>query len=462
MIIDSIWKALFTCSPIFGIVFAAIDDIIGFLTHMNIRTLILAIFLFPFIAICQKIIAPGGSEINTSFLKPQKSLYTVYYVKDTSWTKKGTMTYDITYDANQLIYNYKYTDKSNEWSVSRTSIADAKTLKSISYQSESSNSKLNLEFGNTIKGNYYSKKTKKNKILNLKTPSSFIDFNLADNMMTTLPLTVGYKGTFSQFYYDDNTDTLVSNYRIKEVKSYAYRSPKTGNHDTWLASVLEESTGAIYNFVIDKKDHRLWQREMSLGNGMWEICINEELDYQPIKNQFNKEQSIKQISTGNSVITGTAYAKDNTGKKLGGLVNTAKKQFAPKGTEITLFPNSAYYEEWVEVNKKIKKQGKIPEVPLDVNFGTAIKKTKVYDDEGHFEFADLLPGTYVIMASFDFTNSYNYSYVTGYTNYYNYWGYTGSNTNYGSAKQHYRDQANVEKLVTIDRDGDTKDINLRD
>jgi len=86
----------------------------------------------------------------------------------------------------------------------------------------------------------------------------------------------------------------------------------------------------------------------------------------------------------------------------------------------------------------------------------------VYDDEGHFEFADLLPGTYVIMASFDFTNSYNYSYVTGYTNYYNYWGYTGSNTNYGSAKQHYRDQANVEKLVTIDRDGDKKDINLRD
>lgn len=430
--------------------------------HMNKQTLVLVLNLLPFIALCQKMIAPGSPDINTSYLKPQKSLYTVYYVKDTSWTKKGTMTYDISYENNQLIFHYKYTDKSNEWSNIRTSVADAKTLRSISYQSESSGSKFNLDFGETIRGNYYSKKTKKDKILNLKSPGSFIDFNLADNMMTTLPLTVGYKGTFSQFYYDDNSDTLTSNYIIKEVKSYAYRSPKTGNHDTWLASVLEESTGAIYNYVIDKKDHRLWQREMSLGNGMWEICTNEELDYQPIKSQFNKEQAVQQITTGSSVITGTAYAKDNTGKKLGGLVNTAKKQFAPKGTEITLFPNSAYYEEWTAVNKKIKKQGKIPEVPLDSNFGAGIKKAKVYDDEGHFEFADLLPGTYVIMASFDFTNSYNYSYVTGYTNYYNYWGYTGSNTNYASARQHYRDQAHIEKRVTIDKNGEKKEVNLKD
>lgn len=429
---------------------------------MKIRILILLLNLLPFVAFCQKTIFPGSPEIKTSYLKPEKSLYTVYYVKDTSWAKQGTMTYDISFSDNKLNLFYKYTEKNNEWTTVRTSVADAKTLKSISYKSEGAKSKLELNFGETIKGSYYSKKDKKEKQLNLSPKGQFFDFNLAEHMFTTLPLDVGYKAIIPEFYYDNNSDVLIGNYVIKEVKSYVFWSPRTGKHDTWLVTVLEQSTGAIYNYVIDKKDRRLWQREMSMGKGMWEICVNEEIDYQPIKNKFNKDQSAQQITKGNSVIIGTAFARSNSGKRLGGLVNTAKKQFAPKGTEITLFPSSAYYEEWISVNKKIKKQGKMPGVPLDSKFGTCVKKAKVYDDEGHFEFADLMPGTYVVMASFDFTNSYNYSYVSGYTNYYNYWGYTGSTTNYGSARQSYRDKANIEKQVTIDKDGEKKEVSLKD
>jgi hypothetical protein len=429
---------------------------------MKIRILILLLNLLPFVAFCQKTIFPGSPEIKTSYLKPEKSLYTVYYVKDTSWAKQGTMTYDISFSDNKLNLFYKYTEKNNEWTTVRTSVADAKTLKSISYKSEGAKSKLELNFGETIKGSYYSKKDKKEKQLNLSPKGQFFDFNLAEHMFTTLPLDVGYKAIIPEFYYDNNSDVLIGNYVIKEVKSYVFWSPRTGKHDTWLVTVLEQSTGAIYNYVIDKKDRRLWQREMSMGKGMWEICVNEEIDYQPIKNKFNKDQAAQQITKGNSVIIGTAFARSNSGKRLGGLVNTAKKQFAPKGTEITLFPSSAYYEEWISVNKKIKKQGKMPEVPLDSKFGTCVKKAKVYDDEGHFEFADLMPGTYVVMASFDFTNSYNYSYVSGYTNYYNYWGYTGSTTNYGSARQSYRDKANIEKQVTIDKDGEKKEVSLKD
>jgi len=430
--------------------------------QMKIRILILVLNLLPFVAFCQKTIVPGSREINTAYLKPEKSLYTVYYVKDTSWAKQGTMTYDISFSDNKLHLIYKYTEKDNKWTTLRTSVADAKTLKAISYKSEGTKSKLELNFAETIKGNYYSKKDKKDKQLNLRPKGQYIDFNLAEHMFTMLPLDVGYKAIIPEFYYDSNSDTLITNYLIREVKSYVYHSPRTGKHDAWLATVLEQSTGAIYNYVIDKKDRRLWQREMSMGKGMWEICVNEEIDYQPIKSKFNKERAVEQITKGNSVIIGTAFAKAKTGKTLGGLVNTAKKQFAPKGTEITLFPSSAYYEEWISVNKKIKKQGKMPEVPLDPKFGAGIKKAKVYDDEGHFEFADLMPGTYVVMASFDFTNAYNYSYVSGYTNYYNYWGYTGSTTNYGSARQAYRDKANIEKQVTIDRDGEKKEVSLKD
>lgn len=69
---------------------------------------------------------------------------------------------------------------------------------------------------------------------------------------------------------------------------------------------------------------------MSMANGMWEITVNEELDYQPIKNKFNKEEVARQISSGNSVVIGTAYARSDSGKRLGGLVNTAKNNMLQK------------------------------------------------------------------------------------------------------------------------------------
>lgn len=429
---------------------------------MKLYALILTFSLLSLTAFSQKMVEPGSKSVNTKYIKPQKSLFTVYYVKDTSWVKQGLVTYDIVLTNNQLSLTNSYTPKDNSFSTVRTSVADAQTLKPITYISDAKETKVDLNFGESITGNYYSKKTKKNKKLNLHPKEVFFDWVWTDHLIGTLPLDVGYKARFPQFYYNDDSGVFVEYYTIKEVKSFVYNSPRTGKHDAWLVTVLEETSNAIYNYIIDKKDHRLWQREMSMGKGMWEITTNEELDYQPIKNKFDKDQVAKQISKGNSVIIGTAYAKSNSGKKLGGLVNTAKKQFAPKGTEITLFPSSAYYDEWVEVNKKIRKQNKMPEVPLDRDFGYSIKKAKVYDDEGHFEFADLMPGTYVVMASFDFSNSYNYSYVSGYTNYYNYWGYTGSTTNYGTARQSYVDKANIEKRITIDKDGEKKEVNLKE
>ncbi|MEH7889450.1 hypothetical protein [Elizabethkingia meningoseptica] len=429
---------------------------------MKLYPILLGICMFPIAAWSQKMVAPGSPDINTKYIKPEKSLYTVYYVKDNNWDKQGSLIYDITSTGNQLTLKNSYTPKDNSRVTVRTSVVDPRTLKSISYTSDERKTKLNLNFGETITGNYYSKETQKDKKVNFRPTEAFIDFNWTDMMIGTLPLDVGYKARIPQFYYNDGSNVHVEYYIIKEVKSYSYSSPKTGKHATWLVTLLEESTNAIYNYVVDKKDRRLWQREMSMSKGMWEITVNEELDYQPIKNKFNKEQAIRQISNGNSVIIGTAFARSSSGKKLGGLVNTAKKQYAPKGTEILLFPNSAYYDEWLDVNKKIRKEKKIAEVPLDPDFGHSIKRTKIYDDEGHFEFADLMPGNYIIMTSFDFTNSYNYSYVSGYTNYYNYWGYAGSTTNYGTGRSSYTDKANIEKRITIDKDGDKKEVSLKE
>lgn len=417
----------------------------------------------PFLLNAQKIIVPGSSDIHSDHLKLGKSIFTVYYVKDTSWDKKGTLSYDINRSGDRITFIYEYVDKNNEFRKKRTSMVESSSLKPISYKFEGPTNTFDLDFGESIvngKFHYFDKRPEES--VSVAPKIRYIDFNIADQFMTTLPLETGYKATFAQFFFNMKPDSAVTNYTIKEVKSYIYHSPRTGEHEAWLATVSEGDYGGIYNYIVDKKDHRLWQREMSLGNGMWEICVNEEIDYQPIASKFNLEQAKAQINNGNSVVTGVAFAKEKTGKALHGLINTAKKQYAPKGTEILIFPSSAYYEEWTEVNEKIRKKKKIPEVPLDPNFGYAIKKTTVYDNQGHFEFTNLMAGTYVVLASFDFTNAYNYTYVSGYTDYYNHWGYSGTTTNYGTAKQYYSDKANIEKRVTISHDGDKEDIKLKE
>lgn len=69
---------------------------------MKLYPILLGISLFPFAAWGQKMVAPGSSDINTKYIKPEKSLYTVYYVKDNNWDKQGSLIYDVTSTGNEL------------------------------------------------------------------------------------------------------------------------------------------------------------------------------------------------------------------------------------------------------------------------------------------------------------------------------------------------------------------------
>jgi hypothetical protein len=225
---------------------------------------------------------------------------------------------------------------------------------------------------------------------------------------------------------------------------------------------LEESSGAYYTYIIDKKDHRIWQREMPVGGGTIEICVNEELDYQPIQNKFNKELTLKMLEKGNSVIMGTALARDHGNSKLQ-LVNINKAQFAPKGTVVSILPNSAYLEEWKEVNKKIRKRNKLPQVPIDPNVSACIKKTTVYDDKGHFEFTNLMPGEYILITSFGYTHQYSYSYYAGTSSLVHPSGAVlSSSPIYKSANAATGVTAEIEEKVTIKNDGDKVEMKLKD
>ncbi|GGI50738.1 hypothetical protein GCM10011425_19500 [Mucilaginibacter galii] len=389
-------------------------------------------------------------------------MYTIYYVKGTIWTKKGSFTNDVSISGNKLRLVSEYKDQNGKWYRKRTSLANVTTLAPISYKLEGTKSNLELNFGNNITGRYYDLGTKKEVPVTLQAKDKYVDYSIADHLITTLPLKTGYKATFPEFYYDSKTEKLITNYIIKEVKSYVYRSPKTGDHESWLVNVLEESTGALYYYVVDKAQHRLWQREMSVAGGTWEICVDEELDYQPIKNKFNKEEALAKLEKGTSVIIGTSYARDHARGGIA-LLNLNKAQFAPKGTIVTIIPNSPYIEEWKEVNKKIRKGKKLIEVPIDPNVQACIKTTKVYDDKGHFEFTNLMPGEYLLSTSFGYTHNYAYSYQSG-TSYLMHpsGAVLSSNAVYSTASGSTGVKADIETAVTIKENGEQVKVNLKD
>ncbi|MBC9914788.1 hypothetical protein [Chitinophaga varians] len=422
----------------------------------------LCLLVLPLASFAQKTVLPGHPDVNTSRLKPGKSLYTIYYVKDQTWTKKGTYTHEITVSGNELKFVADYTDEAGKWFRKRTSVADAKTLSPVSYKSEGLKNTLDLNFGNPITGKYRYTNGDKDKQITIRPTAKFVDFNVSEILFTTLPLDVGYKAIIPEFYYNNSPDSVLSNYVIKDVKSYIQRSPKTGNHESWLVNVLEEESGAIYTYIIDKKDHRIWQREMPAGKGTIEICVNEELDYQPIEARFDKDENLRRTEKGNGVITGTAFARDHNGSKLQ-VVNIQRAQFAPKGTVVSILPNSAYIEEWKEVNRKIRKRGKLPEVPLDPNVAACIKKTTVYDDKGHFEFTNLMPGEYILFTTFGYTHRYSYSYQSGTSNLVHPSGAVlSSGPIYSSGSGATGATAEIEMKVTIRKDGDKVDVNLKD
>jgi len=418
--------------------------------------------LFSVNVYAQKLVFPGSGEVNTSKLIPGKSLYIIYYVKDTSWTKKGSFTHELSVSGSEIKLVADYKDEANKWYKKTISVADGKTMAPISYQFEGPKNTFKLTFGATVNGKLDYFDNRKDQSVSFSPKEKYVDYNLSEHLFTTLPLKTGYTARVPEFYYDGKSDKVITYYTIKEVKSYVHRSPKTGNHECWLVTVLEESSGAIYNYVIDKQNHAIWQREMSMGKGMWEICVNDELDYQPIKNKFNKEEALAKVEKGNSVILGTAFARDHSSRGIA-IVNINKAQYPPKGTVVSILLNSPYIQEWKEVNKKIKKGKKLPEVPIDPNVSACIKTTKVYDNQGHFEFTNLMPGEYLLMTSFGYTHSYTYSYYAG-TSYLMHpsGAVLSSSPVYNTASASTGANANIETVVTIKENGEQLKVSLKD
>lgn len=342
-----------------------------------------------------------------------------------------------------------------------TSIADINTLKPVYRSSDNFDKQYYIKYGNAIEGYYFDKKLNKGSQVKDNNKGGFFDSFIYPYLLGALPLSSGYKAVLPVYEYKPEAKSMISNTRITEVKSSMYSSEITGEHAVWQVSVFEEGTGVKYEYYIDKESRKLWKVEILASNGKQYLLVDKELDYNPFTATFDKEQTYKMVSAGSATISGQIYVRDNENTTKGGIaiLNVNKKQYAQQGTTVVLIPYTDYFKEWVTLNKKLRKKGRA--VPLSKEAAGCIKVTSVYDNDGNFEFTNLMPGEYYLFTEFGYTHTASRTEVVGYTDTYINGLFQGTTANTEVNRYKTTVNAALKKIVTINREGEIIKVTLK-
>lgn len=429
---------------------------------MKKKVLFFMVTLISTICLGQKKILPGDPLIDKSLLPKGKSImgYNIKY---------GNKLVEIaTYETEINIDNTKFSvttllnfqDSDKQWK--NISSADAKTFKAVKRYSQQDDRTFSLNFGTLITGDYTDNKTGKKNIVKQAIKENYFEVSIYPYILQMLPLNVGYRAIIPVYDYEAEHKDRIYNVIVKEVKSDIYMSQLTGKHLVWKVSVFEENSGNNFDYYFDKDTHRMWQADIVTKKGDVIVVKDKEFDFNPFKTAFNKEETYKLVTEGNSAIKGVAFARDNESRIKGiAILNINKKQFAEKGTQVTLIPYTDYFKEWIELNKKRKKTENAPPIPLPEEAFKCFKFSAVYDDEGNFEFTNLKSGEYLLVTSFEYVHNFKRTEEVGRAAVYVNGGYQGDHI-FTQVFSYSKDNvAAIEKVVTVKNDGDIVQVKLK-
>ncbi|QEC40975.1 prealbumin-like fold domain-containing protein [Pseudobacter ginsenosidimutans] len=108
------------------------------------------------------------------------------------------------------------------------------------------------------------------------------------------------------------------------------------------------------------------------------------------KTEFDIKQASEMLNEGNSEIKGVAYYEDRApiGIKVGETI------YARLGIVVTLYPVTAYMEEYLELKKKNRPNKRVAGISTLANCYRI--ETKIYGSQGEFVFKGLKPGKYYL------------------------------------------------------------------
>ncbi|TWI85785.1 hypothetical protein IQ13_0954 [Lacibacter cauensis] len=412
-------------------------------------------------ASAQTTLVPGSPQLELNRYKSRKQEMTYFTVRGNQQTAIGSFSIETSNAGNTVTLTtvLRLHGSAAQWI--DTSIADSKTFQPLYRSSFSAEKEMVLRFGSSVTGYYRDKKTQRLVTVKESIKEGFFDAYMYPYLLGLLPLRSGYKTAIAVFEFNPASVTAFKKSMVEEVTSNLFQSPLTGDHQVWLVKVMEEATGDRYQYSIDKQSGRIWKIDI-FSKGQHLLLVDQETDYNPLTAAFDKEQTLRLLQSGNATIGGQAFARDNENEgalKGMAVLNINKKQFAQPGTAVILIPYTAYFKEWMSLNEKLWKKGR--SVPLAKEAAACIKTTTVYDQEGHFEFTNLMPGEYLLYTEFGYTHTTSRTEVIGYTDTYINGMFQGSSANTKTYKYGTNTVAGIKKIISIKKEGETVTVKLK-
>lgn len=428
---------------------------------MKVIQSLFLVLAFVVVSNAQKTSTTGNSVFDRKWIRNGTTEMGYYSLKGGDMTEICSFVIDIKSTAKTLsVYTtLTFLHSGAQWK--DTCVSDINTFKPMYRSSHTTDRDYVLQFGNEVTGTYFDKKTKKTTVVNDPTKEFFVDSYTYPYLLGLLPLTSGYRTELSVYDYKPENKSHVKKARIEEVKNNVYVSSLTGEHKVWQVSVLEEASNDKYEYHIDKDTRRIWKIEIFSGTQQL-MLLDKEIDFNPFTTTFDKEATMKLIKSGSAVISGQAFAKDNENEGLlsgMAVLNVNKKQYAPKGTSIILIPYTAFFKEWLKLNEASRKKGRA--IPLPAEVAECMKVASVYDDEGSFEFVNLMPGEYMLYTEFGYTHTTSRTEVVGYTDTYINGIFQGSSANTETYSYGTNASASIQKVVEIREVGENVSVRLK-
>ncbi|HEY1202231.1 MAG TPA: hypothetical protein VGE79_14665 [Niastella sp.] len=405
----------------------------------------------------QTVLVPGENVLDKKFIKNGTYEMACYAESGGQQIEISTFTIKINNTGKALGVYTQLQWASTKDVVIDTSISDGNTFKPIYRSSNSKTRQMVVNYGKDVSGYYYDKQTKKRTTIK-ESGSAFFDSYTYPYLLGLLPLTTGYHNDMAVYDYKPGNTSNTKKTRIEEVKSNLYKSNLTGEHKVWQVNVYEEATKDSYVYYIDKDSRRLWKIDIQTQGQRLQM-IDKEIDYNPFTTKFDKASTLNMITKGNSVILGTVFARDNKSGGNMAILNVNKKQYARAGTSVVLIPYTDFFKEWMKLNDALRKKGR--SIPLPKEAADCIKSTTVYDNDGHFEFTNLMAGEYFLYTQFNYVHEGSRTEVVGYTDTYINGSYQGTSPNTRTYNVSVNAAATVQKTVTIKNDGDKEEVKLK-
>ncbi len=350
----------------------------------------------------------------------------------------------------------------------KTLVLNAKTLEIIRQSYSDEDKSYNLQYGTRVKGTQTDFETNNKESIDAVVTGKHFDSLSLPYVISTLPLSLDYRVTFPVMRLNNTWQPEYVRYRITAISEQEKFSCLSGTRNVWKVTVHEKTQNHVLHVYIDKTTRRIVGADESLLDKVT-LHIDKETDVNPIKTPFNADETMAMITKGTSSIKGQASTKISEKRMIGN-----KTQFAPKGSLVTLIPNTPYFKEFLDFNLKLYKidsptyaNGKLIKgcaYPLPPELKNTLLITEVIDDKGNFVLQNLKPGEYLVWVGF-VANKYTRTTRTP-TGDYSISVYedgTGSATQIIDVKNFMSPQNIINhQYVTVKKEGETVSIKLKD